>query len=119
MPTLVSRVLSRAWWVVFPAFAVLVARLTFERACADPYNLLPGVMSRPALAMPVALLYVSAHLWVVAVYLHAVNAAGTLWPLRTPSAAMPRVETWKAIALVALLAIEYAPVSLWRLFGCR
>lgn len=119
MPALVNRILSRAWWLVCPAFAALVMRLTFERACADPYNLLPQVMSRPMLAMPVALLYVSAHVWVVAVYLQAATAAGTLWPLRNGSEAILWRERWKAIALVALLAIEYAPVSLWRLFGCR
>jgi hypothetical protein len=50
-----KRWLDRSWWLLFPAFTALTIRLGVERACAQPYDLLPAVTSNPAWAWPLAL----------------------------------------------------------------
>lgn len=105
--------LSYAWWALFPPFLVLVVRLSFERACADPYSVLAGVMSNPAKAYAVALLYVAAHGWLLAAYLRACAVTGSLWPSARFRAARGH-GTWKMALMLVALAVEYWPVSLWR-----
>jgi hypothetical protein len=108
---------SRAWWIVFPPFALLVGRLTFERACADPYSLVQSLASRPAAAWPLALLYVAAHVWLIVVYLRTVARTDALWPSLAEFRAIQGTDVIKAILMAIVLAIEYSPVSFWRLVG--
>ena len=117
MPGRVNQVLSRSWWVIFPGFLILVGRLTYERACADPYRLLAGAMSTPAAAWPIALLYVAAHGWLLATYLQTVANTGSLWPAPTQLRAAWHGNTWKVLLLAAALVIEYWPVSILRILG--
>jgi hypothetical protein len=106
-----------AWWALFPAFFALVCRLTIERACADPYDLLPALTSRPAWAWMFAVIYVLAHVWLVSAYLFTVAGSQSL---------LPSLSDWKAIwgarlsrvwLMLLAFAIEYAPVPIWRLIG--
>jgi len=112
-------VLASTWWIVCPAFAVLSLRLVAERACADPYDLLPGVTSNPRWAWPLALVYVAGHLWCLFAYLFTTDRAGTLAP------GLPMIKSaWgrhapKVWTMAAVLALEYAPMSLSRLVGAH
>jgi hypothetical protein len=107
--------LRALWWPLWLAFAALTVRLGIERGCRDPYDLLPAVVSNPAWAWPLALVYVAAHGWMAAAYLVTVASAGSVVPgWRTWR------ETWgRSVAMVLLmlaaLAIEYAPGPLWRM----
>lgn len=114
--------LSTSWWIVFPSFSALIVRLSAERACADPYDLLPALTGTPAGAWLLAAVYVGAHAWIVTAYLITVSPAAQLLP---GSAAVRRVwgrDSFKLFAFVVAFAIEYAPMPVWRLaghwFGC-
>ena len=104
----------RSWWVIFPCFAALTLRLSVERACSDPYDLLPALMSRPGWAWPLALLYLLAHVWMLAVSLVTVSRAGEL---RAGTLRMWGNHAVKLLLMLGVFVIEYAPVSLWRLIG--
>lgn len=109
--------LLTTWWVLFPSFVVLTFRLASERACGDPDNLLPGLMSKPWRGWAVALVYVAAHLWLVAAYLLPVAHTGEPFPgVRTLRSVWGK-DTVKVLLLTAAVAIEFLPVSLWRLLG--
>lgn len=110
-------VLVAVWWVLLPAFAVLVGYLSLERACADPYRLIAGAMSAPLTAWPVSLLYISAHAWLVLVYLQTSARAGTMWPSLRQVRSMWEGDWLKIALMVAALAVEYCPLSLWRAIG--
>jgi hypothetical protein len=114
-------VLSTSWWIVFPCFSVLVARFSGERACADPYDLLPALTSTPAGAWPLAIVYVAAHGWIVTAYLITVSRAAQLLPGPAAVRRMWGRDAFKLFAMVMAFAIEYAPMALWRLAGsgCR
>jgi hypothetical protein len=109
--------LSRAWWGVFPPFAVLVGRLTYERACADPYGLLQALSSTPATAWPLAVVYVGAHAWMMAVYLRLVARTNQFLPGLAQIHAARRPAAVKVVLMAVVLAAEFSPVSLWRLVG--
>ena len=112
-----SAVLRWSWWIIFPAFALLVVRVSVERACADPYNLLPTAMSRPSTGWAIALLYVAAHVWILAAYLRGASSTGTSWAWIAALRIGSGGELWKAVLIGIALAAEYVPVSLWRMAG--
>jgi hypothetical protein len=106
-----------AWWPLFPSFLALTCRLAIERACAEPYDLLPALTSKPAWAWTFAAVYVLAHAWLVSAYLLTVASSQSL---------LPRIRDWQAIwgsqffkvwLMFLAFAIEYAPVPMWRLIG--
>lgn len=105
------------WWGVFPCFAALVIRLTMERACADPYELLPALSSRPWFAWPIALVYVLAHAWIVGVYLVTVAETNAIVPAWSDWRAIWAGGTRKLLLMLAVFAIEYAPIAVWRVVG--
>ena len=112
-----TSLLARSWWVVFPVFAAIALRLAVERTCGDPYELMPALTSSARWAWPLALLYLAAHAWSVAAYLLTVARADTLLP---PLAAWRRVwggDVVKIVLMLAMLAIESAPIGLWRMIG--
>jgi hypothetical protein len=118
----VQRALSTSWWIVFPCFSLLAVRLSAERACANPYDLLPRLTANPAGAWPLAAVYVGAHAWIVTAYLFTVSGADQLLP---GLAAVKREWGRDAVKLFAIgagFAIEYAPMAFWRFaghwFGC-
>jgi hypothetical protein len=113
---IVTRWLQRTWWAIFPAFALLVVRLAFERACGDPYDLLPAASSNAALAWPIAAVYVLGHVWIASAYLIAAERSHSLVP------PLALVVGWKGagaqiVLMLAVLAIEYSPVAVWALAG--
>lgn len=109
--------LGAVWWILLPAFAVLVGVLSLERTCADPYRLVPGVMSKPITAWSISLLYISAHAWLLAVYLHASAHASSLWPSLEQMRSVWGHGWLKIAVMLATLAVEYCPLSLWRAIG--
>ena len=111
------RWLARSWWLLFPAFTVVTLRLGVERACADPYDLLPAVTSNPAWAWPIALVYVLTHVWAITAYVTTTVVAGTLWPSRVEWRTLWGRELYAIVAMAAALALEYAPIALWRWLG--
>jgi len=111
--------LKRTWWVIFPAFALLTARLAIERSCSDPYDLLPATTSHPAFAWPLAAVYVLAHVWIVGAYLVTASRARTLVPAMSAWSAAWGKNAPTVVAMVAALAVEYAPVALWAFIGAQ
>jgi hypothetical protein len=116
----IQSALSTSWWIVFPCFGALVVRLSAERACADPHDLLPALTGMPAGAWPLALVYVAAHAWVVGAYLLTVSRTAQLLPLPAAVRVVWGRDVFKLLAIGLAFAIEYAPMSLWRLAasGC-
>ena len=108
---------TRTWWIVFPPFALLVGRLTFERACADPYGLLQPLTSWAAAAWPIAMLYVAAHVWLIIVYLWTVSRTDTLLPGPADLGAVHGPGVLQPLLMAIVLVVEYSPVSFWRLVG--
>lgn len=108
------RALRALWWPLWPAFAALTVRLGIARGCGNPYDLLPAIVSDPAWAWPLALVYVAAHAWIAAAYLATVADAGSV----VPAWRVWRSVWGRAVAMVLLmlgaLAVEYAPLPLWR-----
>jgi hypothetical protein len=103
-----SRWLTTSWWIVTPAFAVLAIETLYERAvqgAAEPWLWMTG---RPGLALAVGCLYVAAHWWCPAWYFLVVR------PGTAGRALYDQEHAFKAVCLLALLAFDYSPVSLWR-----
>ena len=109
--------LGRSWWLLFPAFTALTIRLGVERACAEPYDLLPAVTSTPAWAWPLAFLYVLTHVWLAASVVTTAVAADTLIPSISAWRAIWGRESYKPVAMIAALAVEYAPLGWWQWVG--
>ena len=108
---------GRAWWIVFPPFALLVGRLTFERACADPQQLLLPLMTSPGTAWAIALLYVLAHVWLLVVYVRVVERTNAFSPGLADMRVIEPIEVVKILLMMAVLALEYSPLSWWRTIG--
>jgi hypothetical protein len=111
--------IGRTWWVVFPCFAVLTARLAAERTCGDSYQLLSQATSHPSLGWLLAAVYVSAHWWLLAVYLVTVRRTRQLLPTIQDARRMWGNQWTKVLLLLTTLILEYAPVSIWRAIGAR
>ncbi len=113
----VRALLLATWWILWPPFAALIVRLAMERACANPYDLLPAITSNPTWVSLLAALYVAPHLWLVAAYVVTVQMCDDLLP--GPRALMAVWRTgWVRLALMAaLFAVEYAPMPVWRFLG--
>lgn len=107
----------RAWWVLVPAFAVLVIRLVYERGCAAPYELLPQLTTNALLAWPLASMYLAVHCWAVAAYLITVQATGTLLPSRAAAKSIWGSYWPMVLFTIAILALEYSPIPFWRWVG--
>jgi hypothetical protein len=112
-----QRVLGTSWWLLCPSFAALVARLTLERSCADPYFLLPNLMARPTVAWPLAMLYLLGHVWTLAAYLSPLGERPETTRTRGIPLAWPRSHALKVWLMTGLLLVEYAPITLWRMIG--
>jgi hypothetical protein len=111
------RWIARTWWVVFPCFAVLTARLVAERMCDNSYQFLSQVTSHPSFGWLLAAVYVSAHWWLLAVYLETVRRTQMLVPTIEAARAVWGSQSAKIFLLLAMLILEYAPVSIWRAIG--
>jgi hypothetical protein len=109
--------MRRSWWLLCPSFALLTARLAVERACGDPYDLLPAITANSRWAWPLALLYVLTHIWFVTVYLMTAAQARTLVPRIAVFREVWGRDFWKVVLMAAALLIEYAPIPLWQLAG--
>lgn len=110
-----TRLLTASWWVVFPLFSILVARLAFERGCADGLELLPAFMKRPSTAVIVAGLYLAAYVWVAAACLYSMRRSQRLVPGRNELREIWGADLTKVVALAAVLVVEQIPRRLWTL----
>ena len=110
------RVLGAAWWWLFPCFTVLVLRLVVERACSDPYDLLPALTSNPLWGWLIAIIYVASHLWMIAVYVLTASVADSLLP-RSVFRSFWGADSVKILLMLSAFVLEYLPVTLWRLAG--
>lgn len=106
--------LRAAWWGLWPAFTALAIRLGVERGCGDAYDLLPALAANPAWAWPIALMYVAAHVWIIAVYLVTVSASQRLAPGATDWRAVWGRGLITVQLMVVSIALENAPLALWR-----
>jgi hypothetical protein len=99
---------------VFPAFLLVVAALTRDRACFDRYHLLPMIETRTVPAWAVAAIYTAGHAWLICSYGCVITLTGTLLPsLQEAKAAIGR--SWPKIAtMLVVFLIEYAPAALWK-----
>ena len=111
------RALGRSWWVLFPCFVVLVLRLSVERSCSDPYDLLPGLASNPLWGWPIAIGYVISHAWLIGVYLLTAASADSLVPSRVAFRSMWRADYIKVLLMAVAFLLEYLPVTIWHLVG--
>jgi hypothetical protein len=117
-----ARALSVLWWIVCPAFLVVVLLFIRERACFDRHYLLPGISVKPLLAWLVSSIYLTAHAWLIAAYAVTVMRTGALLP-RVSAARAAWSGAWpQVMAMVGLFLLENAPAEIWirlaRLIGC-
>jgi hypothetical protein len=106
-----------AWWPLFPCSAALTLRLAAERICGDPYDLLPALSSQSRWAWTLATVYLLAHLWVILAYVFTVAGTGALRPSWQAVRRLWGPEQPILLSMLGVLAIEYAPIPLWRLIG--
>jgi hypothetical protein len=116
------RLLRASWWIVFPAFLVVVMLFIRERACFDRHYLLPGVSVKPLLAWLVSGIYLTAHAWLIAACAVTLTRTGTLLPGLAAARAAWGGAWLKVLAMVGLFVVENAPAEIWirlaRPFGC-
>lgn len=112
-----QKLLTRSWWLVFPTFTGLTLRLAVERSCGDPHDLLPSIASRPALAWPIAAIYVLGHAWLVAAYLMTVFRAHDFAPPISVLRSIWQRSLSKCVLMAVAFAIEHAPLPTWHLVG--
>jgi hypothetical protein len=109
----VWRMLAYSWWILYPAFFLLVLRFSYERACLNPYELLRPLMRHQSLALMIAAIYTGAHLWIV--------SAGVLLARMIPSRQGPGVwavsvgvkDAGKIVAMSVAIALEQVPRAVW------
>ena len=111
--------LARAWWVLVPAFAILVARLVFERTCASPNDLLPTMTAVPLVAWGLATLYLGSHVWLAAAYVLTVERTGTLVPTWSLIRRAWDDDLLKVVVATVVVAVEYAPAPWLQAIGHR
>jgi hypothetical protein len=117
-----ARVLGIAWWIVCPAFFVVVMLFIRERACFDRHYLLPGVSVKPLLAWLVSGIYLTAHAWLIAAYAVTVMSTGALLPGIAAARTAWNGAWLKVLAMIGLFLLENAPAEIWiriaRVIGC-
>jgi hypothetical protein len=111
------RAFGATWWILFPCFVALVFRLTLERACADPYDLLAALASNPLWGWPIAGLYVTSHVWLIGVYLLTAASTDSFAPPPSAFRSVWRADYLKILSMAAAFVPEYLPVTLWRFIG--
>ena len=109
----IATLLLATWWLFFAPFLALVTRFSFERACADPYELLQPVMQRQAGALAVAAIYVGTYVWCLTAATLTLRGwnSGTTIAERLRSTWGP--GWWKVMAVGAALAVEQVPRAVW------
>jgi hypothetical protein len=113
----IRRGLGATWWILFPCFVLLVIRLSIERTCSDPYDLLPGLASNPLWGWPLGVVYVASHLWLIGVYLLTASSSDSLGPPRARFRSLWQTDYMKIWLMLIAFVVEYLPVTLWRLMG--
>ena len=111
------RLVGASWWFLFPCFALVVLRLSAERTCADPYDLLPGIASRPVWGGLIAVVYVASHLWLIGVYLLTASFSDSIVPTRSAFRSVWQTDYVKVLLMLIAFVVEYLPVTMWRLAG--
>lgn len=106
-----------SWFAVWPASALVVAAFIRERACADPYSLLPAIAARPTAAYAVAAAYVGGHVWLVAAYLVTLDWSAHLVPGPADVRRVWGARWYVPVSLLALVVLEQAPAGIWRVAG--
>ena len=106
-----------SWWLVMPAFAVLVVRLDVERMCARPYELLPAATTQPSIAWALSTLYVAAHAWIAAAWLATALHADAILPSWQRARELWDGRAWLLWTTAAIFVLEYWPIPIWRALG--
>ena len=111
-----------SWWLVYPAFAFLEAGLIYERACGDPLQPLARLMTTPAIAWPLAAVYVSAHGWLIVALVDLASPAGVADASQS-SFRRRRPFPIGVVLMAIAVALEHLPAAAWRfasaqLVGC-
>lgn len=106
--SLMRRLLTVSWYVIWPAVVLLVGRTLYERACLgliEPWLWLAG---RPLLSLAVGATYVGAHVWALSWTARTFTDQGA----RVPR--MPGMGLVQGLAMLGILAIDYSPLTPWR-----
>jgi hypothetical protein len=85
--------------------------------CGNPYDLLPALASQSRWAWTLAVVYLLTHVWGAGAYLLTVSRTQMLLPPWSAFRQVWGAERPMALSMLGLLAIEYAPIPLWRLVG--
>ena len=109
--------LARFWWLIFPAFGAMTARLSMERTSGGASQLLPQATSDPSLAWLLAIIYVAAHWWLLLAYLVTVRRTQMLFPNLRVVRIVWGSESPKLLLLFTAFALEYLPLSMWQAIG--
>jgi hypothetical protein len=104
------RLLRATWWIAFPAFTAPAIRVGVDRACGDVNALLP-----PSSGLLLALAYLAGYVWILAAYLLTVQEARRLIPTLGDIRQIWSGNLGKLGLMVATLATEFVPASVWRL----
>src|SRR5688572_13453664 len=117
MDSALGRWVGLTWWGVFPVFLAIVAAFTRDRMCLARLTLLPSIATRPTLAWLVACMYLAAHVWLLVAYVATALYARDLIPNLQVARAGWRRDWRRVLAMILLMAIEYAPASIWVRLG--
>jgi hypothetical protein len=111
------RVVGVSWWLIWPAFTVIITAATFDRACRDAFDVLPALSPHPLAASGAAAIWILAHIWLGLVLVLAsaqtdesttfLNAVRTTWP----------AQFTKICLMAAMVIAAYLPVTLLRAAG--
>jgi hypothetical protein len=103
------RILIVSWYVIWPAAALLIGRTIYERACLGLTEPWPWLAGHPALSLVIGATYVCAHGWTM-------TWIAWTWgkTFTDPGARGPRVALGQGLAMLAILAIDYSPLTPWR-----
>ena len=116
------RLLARIWFVLFPAFVVLVFFLVSDRGCFDRPYITPSIGTRAAVVWPAAMVYVAAHCWMAAAYVLTVIGTDSLLPTLADARKLWGSDWRKIVGIAVVFAFGYSPAIIWvrlsRMTGC-
>jgi hypothetical protein len=109
--------LDATYWIVAAGFLAIVVAFSFDRACSDHLNLLPAAARRPALAWPIAVVYLSGYGWIALAYCAIVGQTGSLLPRPGAARAVWPEYITKTILMIAIAALDLTPPAVLSAIG--
>src|SRR5262245_45883410 len=107
------RLLARVWFVLFPAFVVLVLLLVIDRGCFDRPYITPSIGTKAAAVWPAAIVFVAAHCWIAAAYVLTAVGTDSLLPTLADARKLWGSDWRKIIGIAVVFAFGYAPAIIW------